>query len=105
MLFLIEVCLTIAAWRKGWGAKALIPFGVGMVVAMLLGAAVGLSGGQRAVAQAFPMFLILDLALIAVLAWLATRAPQEVPLSVVPEVTPSEEQASDSDAANEIKVA
>src|SRR3989442_1133096 len=102
MLFVIEVLLTIAAWRKGWGAKALIPLGIGLAVAMLLGAMVGASGGPRAVTQVFPLFVLMDLAVIGVLVRLALRAPEEAPLSVVPQTLPSEEPVARIETANEI---
>jgi Na+-transporting methylmalonyl-CoA/oxaloacetate decarboxylase beta subunit len=36
MLFL-ETLLTIIAWKKGWQAMALLPMGIGIVVAYLFG--------------------------------------------------------------------
>ena len=33
MLLIIEIALTVSAWRKGWRARALLPLGIGMLLA------------------------------------------------------------------------
>jgi len=35
MLLILEVLLTISAWRKGWGPKALLPLGVGIAFGVI----------------------------------------------------------------------
>lgn len=38
MLLLLEIWLTVAAWRAGWKATALLPTGAAIAVGILLGA-------------------------------------------------------------------
>ena len=47
MLLIIEVALTIAAWRKGWGARALLPGFVGIAFALLLGGLMLAAGADK----------------------------------------------------------
>jgi heme A synthase len=46
MLLIAEIVLTICAWRKGWRARALLPVGIGIGAAFVVGLAVGTSGGN-----------------------------------------------------------
>lgn len=46
MLLFLEIALTIAAWKKGWRARALLPLAGAFLVALLGGAVVGASGGS-----------------------------------------------------------
>lgn len=36
MLFLLEIALTVAAWKRGWGWLALLPGAVGWVLVFLV---------------------------------------------------------------------
>jgi hypothetical protein len=68
MLLIAEVVLTVVAWKRGWGAKALRPlavaFGGGLALGMLFGSvAIGLA-------------LLLDLAAVVALAIMAICAPE-----------------------------
>ncbi len=83
MLLILEIVLTVAAWRKGWRAWALMPLGVGMSVAFLIGVAIGASGGTAE--HVTPLFLLLDLACVGVLIRLAVRGPQQAPSLGIPE--------------------
>ena len=65
MLMLIEVGLTIAAWKKGWRWFALIPLGVAVTIAFLTGFAIGMLGGETQVAM--PFFMLLDICCIVAL--------------------------------------
>ena len=58
MGFIIEVGLTIAAWRKGWGWKALIPLFLTLCVAFGSGFVIGLTGGT--VMDYWPVFILMD---------------------------------------------
>jgi hypothetical protein len=78
MLLLLEIGLTVAAWHKGWRGRALLPLGVLVGVALLIGAAVGASGGS--VHQARPVLFLLDLACIGVLIGMAVRTPEHAEL-------------------------
>ncbi len=74
MLLFLEIALTIAAWRKGWGARALLPLVFGFGVAFLIGVAIGSSGGSIDAARVLAIFC--DLGVVIALGILARRAPQ-----------------------------
>lgn len=65
MGFIIEVGLTIAAWRKGWGWKALIPLLVTGSIAFGSGFVMGLLGTP--IMSAMPFFILMDILCIIVL--------------------------------------
>jgi hypothetical protein len=71
MLLALELLLTVAAWRRGWGARALIPLASCLAVSFLLGMAVAMTGGSPD--RLLPLGLILDLGLLGVLASMAFR--------------------------------
>jgi hypothetical protein len=77
-LLLVEIGLTIAAWKKGWRAKALLPVGVSLVLGLLFGIAIGLGGGT--IEAAFPAAVLVDLVTIGVLITMVRRAPNSHPL-------------------------
>ena len=72
-MLIIEIALSVAAWRKGWKAWALLPLGVVIGIEALIWVAVGASGGS--IEQAAPMLIGLDLVGMGVLIGLATREP------------------------------
>jgi hypothetical protein len=84
MFLLTEIGLTVAAWRRGWRWWALLPLGGAVGLAVFLGIAVGASGGS--VAQAKPVFLLLDLIGIGTLIGLVARAPRCAQLTTMPKV-------------------
>ena len=65
MGFIIEIVLTIAAWRKGWRWYALIPLVVVGSIGFSAGFVVGAFGGT--VTSLLPYLVLLDLACIVVL--------------------------------------
>jgi len=75
MLLILEIALTIAAWRRGWRFRALIPVASVMAISFFIGAAVGMAGGS--VGSIAPLLLVLELIGIAVLIALANRTPAE----------------------------
>jgi len=75
MLLLLEIALTVSAWKAGWGARALIPAAVALAFGMLLGAATGATEGALAGGQAVGLFLFLDFLLIGALAVMSRTAP------------------------------
>lgn len=75
MLALIEVGLTIAAWRNGWGKRALLPLAIGGGIAFILGFMAGLARAD--VHAAAPLFAVFDLACIATLAVMAKVGPAD----------------------------
>lgn len=82
MLF-IEIALTVAAWRRGWRARALWPLGIGMGIGFVVGAALSASGSR--VEQLPPALLLFDVACIAVLIGMVCRPPQPVQQSTLAE--------------------
>ena len=78
MLLLVEVGLTIAAWKKGWGAKALLPVGATLALGLLFGVAIGLGGGT--IEAAAPVALLSDLAAIGILIAMVRRVPNSQPI-------------------------
>jgi purine-cytosine permease-like protein len=44
-MLLIEIILTIFAWRNGWKWLSLIPVGAAVLIGMIIGYSVGMSGG------------------------------------------------------------
>ena len=45
-MLLVEIGLTIWAWRRGWKGWSLVPWVAVLLIAFLVGAAVGVSGGE-----------------------------------------------------------
>ena len=78
MLLLLEVGLTVAAWKKGWGAKALLPVGATLVLGLLFGVAIGLGGGT--IEAAAPVALLSDVAAIGILIAMVRRVPNSQPV-------------------------
>ncbi len=76
MLLIAEIMLTIAAWRKGWKAWALVPMGALLALAFMIGVAMGASGSSTD--DAFGVGLVLDLACVISLVILTVRAPKKV---------------------------
>lgn len=73
MLLFLEIALTIAAWKKGWGARALLPLVFGFGVALLIGMVIGSAGGS--VEDARPLGILCDVGVVIALGILARRAP------------------------------
>ena len=60
MLGILEIVLTVKAWKQGWGAKALIPMATGIVVGILMAfAATAAGAGPAGVSR--PLALLGDL--------------------------------------------
>jgi hypothetical protein len=75
---IIEIMLTIKAWRKGWRGYALLPLGILLPAGFLLGIVIGASGGG--LEQALPVGILLEIACIGVLIRLAARGPSPAPV-------------------------
>jgi uncharacterized membrane protein YfcA len=84
MLF-IEIALAVAAWKRGWRWRALLPFAAAYAVAFVVGAAVGAGGG--AFEPALPVFFLIEVALVIALVLLARREPRPILPDVYPETT------------------
>jgi hypothetical protein len=75
MLLILEIWLTIAAWRKGWGALALLPIGAMLLIGFCIGLAVGASGGGTA--ELMAPALVVELLGILTLIVMASVAPKQ----------------------------
>ena len=74
-IMLIQIGLTAAAWRKGWGPKALVPLGILVGVAFLTGislACFGVTSDSVLTASTIP----LDLGGTVALVVMSLRAPK-----------------------------
>ena len=68
-MFIIEIVLTIFAWRNGWRWLALIPVGAAVVIGFFIGINVGLTGGEIS-----PAVMIIDVfAIIALIVMLIKK--------------------------------
>ncbi len=77
MLLVLEIVFTIKAWRNGWGARALIPLGLGLAV--LVGAVLVLSGADQTDLTSLTVpFALVDLAVTIAVTVMAFRAPARV---------------------------
>lgn len=85
-MLILEIALTIWAWRKGWGAKSLLPAVIIFGFAFLVG--VFIAGANGDVEAVRPMFIVLDLALIGILIYMIAKPPIT---DVVPEVFKKED--------------
>ena len=57
MLLILEVLLTVSAWRKGWGPMALLPITIGVPVGVLIAMAT----------QSMASAIVVDLAITGIL--------------------------------------
>jgi hypothetical protein len=74
MLLIIEITLAVAAWKNGWGARALLPLLGALGLAFFAGVVIGASQGSMASARVIG--LLLDLGAIAALGVMACKAPR-----------------------------
>jgi uncharacterized membrane protein YfcA len=72
-MLIIEIILTIFAWRKGWRWKSLLPLGIALGLGFLFGFAIGVSGGDLDSAKG--LAVILDIGAIIALIVMITKAP------------------------------
>ena len=73
MLMIIEIILTVAAWKKGWKAIALLPMGIAILIGFFTGIAVGASGGSSDALLVLMFFV--ELVGIVVLATMSKKGP------------------------------
>jgi hypothetical protein len=92
-MMLIQIGLTVTAWRKGWGPKSLVPLGIVVGVAFLTGISLtfsGISSNGVLTAIAIPLDLGGAIALLV----MSLRAPKSgranaVPAVVIPSGAPA----------------
>lgn len=91
MLLIIEVALTIAAWKKGWRGWALLPGGVTLLMGFLLGAMMGAAGvpPENMIGPAVLLDGVFILSLIAMAVWAPKKVQGAAALSAHPTVTRS----------------
>lgn len=65
MVFILEIGLTVAAWRRGWKEWALLPLGIGFGIGFLVGLIMGASGASEG--SIFAMSLVGDVICIGAL--------------------------------------
>ena len=68
MLFIIEIMLTVSAWRKGWKGWVVLPWLALLLIASVLGA------NAASEEEAFGLGLVCDIVLIVVLGIMAATA-------------------------------
>ena len=76
MLLIAEILLTIAAWKKGWGARAILPMGIVLVLAFIVGFLGGAAGASEG--TILGLCLTLDLVGITALIIMTVNPPQRV---------------------------
>ncbi len=81
---IIEIILTIFAWRNGWKWRSLIPLGIVLCIGLIAGFAIGVSGGDPSRAG---WIRILDLGAIIALIIMVARKPEvQNPIDTTPKV-------------------
>lgn len=69
----LEIYFGVKAFKNGWRWRVLIPAGIAFVTVLLIGVATAANNGD--VLDAFPLALVVEVGLIAVLAGMASHAP------------------------------
>lgn len=75
MFLIIEIILTVTAWRKGWRGWALLPMGIVLGIAFVIGVAIEASGGS--VENVFGVAFMLDILGIVALIIMTAKAPAQ----------------------------
>lgn len=76
MLLIIEIILTIFAWRKGWRWYSLIPMVVALIFGFFLGAGIAASGGN--VDSITGLGVIIDILATIILIVMNIKTPNSV---------------------------
>lgn len=76
MLLIIEIALTIAAWKKGWKGWALLPGAVAFLMGFMVGAVMGAANIPME-NMAVPFLLLEVVCVLVPLIVLAVRAPKK----------------------------
>lgn len=76
MLLIVEIFLTVVAWRRGWRWQALMPLGAGLLIAFSLipitGAVAGFLLGELLVG------VVIEIAVILALVGMVRHGPNEL---------------------------
>lgn len=73
-MLIVEIILTIFAWRKGWKWYSLLPTGAALLIAFLFGTGIGASGGNVEAVTGFGV--VLDVMVIIALIILNVKGPK-----------------------------
>lgn len=101
MLLILEIALTIAAWKRGWKGWAIVPLAVAVSLGYVIGMVIVAQGGSME--DIIPFTLVGDGVCIVSLIALAACGRQKVstynekpaaPVMRVPTVEPTLEQAT-----------
>jgi len=76
IMLILEIVLTIVAWRKGWKAWALLPLGAGFGLGVIMGL-LGIIPDETSA-----LWLVPDLAAIIALIIMAAKGRQTLPKPV-----------------------
>jgi uncharacterized membrane protein YfcA len=71
-MLILEIILTIFAWRKGWRWLALLPMGIALLVGFSIGIGIGANGGDPS-SVGFGAVFIDIIAIIALIIMVATK--------------------------------
>jgi hypothetical protein len=74
MLIVIQIILTVVAWRRGWKVKALLPIGIGAVLAFGIGLPAALAGIPKH--DILMPLLLIDLGMFVSLVVMIFRKPK-----------------------------
>ena len=74
MLLILEIILTVFAWRKGWRWLALLPIGIGILIGFFMGFGVGASGGS--IDSIKGISLVFDIVVVIVLIIMCVKGPK-----------------------------
>lgn len=69
MLLILEVILTISAWKRGWHGWALLPLGIGIVIAILAGS----------MFESVDFLVLFDIAIVIILAVMTAKGRKTEP--------------------------
>ena len=94
IMLVVEICLTVRAWRKGWKGRALLPMAVGYAMAFLVGAMLAQSGAPW-LARVF-LGLVVEIGMVGSLIAMGRKGPSCAtqpgpPASLSSAVTPASE--------------
>ncbi len=82
---IIEIVLTVIAWRRGWKWWALIPLGAAVSIAFSVGFVIGMLGGSAG--PVMPFFMLLDIGCLLALIILIVLPPERKE-KAAPEASP-----------------
>lgn len=73
-MLIVEIILTIFAWRKGWKWLSLLPLGIGIFLGLSIGFGVGARGGDENSVSGIG-FLI-DILVTGILIYMVSKGPK-----------------------------